>query len=340
MIQVAFPTLLKNQTQSIQLQELNQLIENSLTRNSEKAELVVTQNGNTIFHQRYGQTNVDNYQYPIEENTRVYATKLALMHLAENKQVDFNAPVNTYLPEYSGNGRDSVTIKQLLTNRSGYLPELLYYIAEDKLGNADLLAEKHFIADLIFNKIPINRELQAETINSEINYILLGFLIERVSGITLDDYLNINVYSPLNIQDIGFGNSVIQSDIDKPKTIYGVDGLLASAHSIAVMNQMFLNKGGYGFTEFFGPSILTSILQHAAPDAQGGGLQINSRFNKGDLFGFYASAEAYASFTDKNFVLIDPELDLSITFLTTSANYDLKNKYKDIINQIYKAVLD
>ena len=103
--------------------------------------------------------------------SKILGTASAMAVLAAESRVDLDAPVNRYLPEFGGGGKDLVTVRMLLDHTSG-LPAYaqLYRAASSEAAIAKLCA------------VPLQREVGATPIYSDLNALLSGLVIERVSG--------------------------------------------------------------------------------------------------------------------------------------------------------------
>ena len=126
--------------------------------------------------------------------TKVVATTPAIMLLVERGQVDLDAPVATYLPEFRANGKDAVTVRQLMTHTSGLRPGIGRnpdWHGYDK-GIELACAEK-----LVTPPGTVFRY-------SDINFIVLGEIVHRVSGQLLDVFTSREIFTPLRMVDTGF----------------------------------------------------------------------------------------------------------------------------------------
>ena len=126
--------------------------------------------------------------------TKVVATTTAIMQLWERGKVRMNDPVAKYLPEFGQNGKQDITIRQLLVHYSG-LPEDL-----------DLRKKwegKETAYRMAFEVAP-DRAPGSAFVYSDINFIVLGALVERLSGESLDDYSAKHVFGPLEMKDTRF----------------------------------------------------------------------------------------------------------------------------------------
>jgi CubicO group peptidase (beta-lactamase class C family) len=119
-----------------------------------------------------------------------------LMQLVDRGSVDLDAPVQRYLPDWTGTdaNKAKVTVRHLLTHQSG-LPAFKQYYKQNASPDSTL----H-----LFLTTPLDTLPGVRMVYSDIGAILLGKLIERVSGLPLDAYLTRHVFLPLGMQETGF----------------------------------------------------------------------------------------------------------------------------------------
>ena len=126
--------------------------------------------------------------------TKVVACTPAVMLLVERGQLSLEDRVAKYLPAFTGGGKEEVTIRQLITHVSGLRPDISLkpewsgYDEAIKLACAEKLASK-----------PGEKLVYSDT-----GPILLGEVVRRVSGKTLDQFLQAELYGPLGMKDTGF----------------------------------------------------------------------------------------------------------------------------------------
>jgi CubicO group peptidase (beta-lactamase class C family) len=126
--------------------------------------------------------------------TKVFATTFGVMMLVDRGKIELDAPVFTYLPLFRGVSKDSVTVRHLLTHSAGlYQWKPLYYHGSN---SAKVLA---YISDLDL-RWPVGKERHY----SDLGFMLLGYIIEHVSGRPLDQFLEMELYEPLGLQHTGF----------------------------------------------------------------------------------------------------------------------------------------
>jgi len=179
------------------------------------AVLVIGHDGDTAFHQAYGsrklagEPGLDGSPAPAEPMTedtifdlasltKILATTTAVMQLYEQGKVQFDDPVQTYLPDFNTANdpqRALVTVRMLLTHTSGEPGDVDLRDAWG-LERADKTEGIHRALTTPLESGP------GEVFRySDINFILLGELIERVTGEALDVYAHRNVFAPLGMED-------------------------------------------------------------------------------------------------------------------------------------------
>ena len=123
--------------------------------------------------------------------TKVVGMTSAMMQLVEQHRVDLDAPVQRYLPEWTGPNKDRVTVRHLITHQSG-LPAFKQYFKLNVSPDSTLA--------LMFST-PLDTLPGVRMVYSDIGAILLGKIIERVSGEKLDVYLERHVFRTLGMLD-------------------------------------------------------------------------------------------------------------------------------------------
>ena len=166
------------------------------------AVVLVWHDGQVIYRKAFGHRALEPRREPmtldtifdIASLTKVVATTTAMMQLLELGKVRLNDPVAKYLPEFAQNGKDDVTVRQLLTHHSG-LPDDLDLKSNWEGRNAAL--RMAYASAPVFP--PGSRFLY-----SDVNFITLGALVEQVSGESLDRYCAAHIFAPLKMQRTRF----------------------------------------------------------------------------------------------------------------------------------------
>ena len=126
--------------------------------------------------------------------TKVVATTPAIMQLAEQDRLRLDAPVATYWPDFAAAGKATITVRDLLLHTSGLRPDL-----DPESGWRG--------TDAALARIAADHPLHAPGsafLYSDLNFIVLGELVRRVSGESLDHYAARHIFQPLGMRDTGF----------------------------------------------------------------------------------------------------------------------------------------
>ncbi len=113
------------------------------------------------------------------------------MKLYESGKLKLDAPVADYIPEFALNGKQHVTVEQLMTHTSGFQPSLqLYKMGESREDRLQYVLQ-----------YPLENAPGTTYTYSDLNMITLGALVERISGIQLDEFVRKHITKPFNMTD-------------------------------------------------------------------------------------------------------------------------------------------
>jgi CubicO group peptidase (beta-lactamase class C family) len=143
--------------------------------------------------------------------TKVVATTSAAMALVDRGSLDLDAPVALYLPRFTGGGKERVTVRMLLNHTSGlpaYRP--LHQLATTREGAIDRLYEVPLIA------LPGTR-----VDYSDLNAILLGLVVEHLSGVSLAEFAGSAIFRPLGMRRTVFAPEVADKTNVAPSIAHG-----------------------------------------------------------------------------------------------------------------------
>src|ERR1041385_3694600 len=180
---------------AVHLSGVDSVIQQAIADGVPGAVLVVGHDGKVIYRKAYGNRALEPAReamtidtvFDLASLTKVIATTTAVMQLVEQGKVRMNDPVAKYLPEFAQNGKDDITVRQLLTHYSGLEPDLDLKMPWEKKDTAYAMA----FAETLQNPPG------SVFVYSDINFIVLGALIERVSGEALDVYTARHIFAPL-----------------------------------------------------------------------------------------------------------------------------------------------
>ncbi|WP_169338746.1 serine hydrolase [Heyndrickxia acidiproducens] len=230
--------------------------------------------------------------YDIASISKLF-TSIAAMQLYEKGKFTLEDPVAKYIPEFAENGKESVTIRGLMTHTSGFEAGIPVYkmgtSREDRLE----IVLKHGLA---------NPPGTVYTY-SDLNMITLGVLVERLSGQRLDAYVKDHITNPLGMKDTMYNppaslkqriaateyqtwtdRGLIRGQVHDENAwalggVAGHAGVFSTAHDLAVLAQTILQQGKYGSTRILKAStvqLMEQNLNSAFPgDDHGLGFELN-----------------------------------------------------------------
>jgi CubicO group peptidase (beta-lactamase class C family) len=185
------------------------LINASIGTLSPGAVLLVARDGRVVHERAFGFAQLNDFagrrlaappamktstMFDLASVTKVMGTTFAIMLLADRGQLDAGAPVSRYLPEFSGPHLDSITVRHLLQHSSGLVQwQPLYYHAANSAQTFGVI-----------RNMPLGWGVGDARHYSDLGFMLLGYIVERVSGQPLDRFLAQNLYDPLGLKSTTF----------------------------------------------------------------------------------------------------------------------------------------
>ena len=138
--------------------------------------------------------------YDLASLTKVIVTTPLVMRLHESGQLDLDAPVNSYLPEFTGSAKDRVTIADLLAHCGGLLWWTDLY--RQLPGQPQSRVKRYYLRRIC--ELPLDYEPRTRTVYSDLGFILLGAVLERLSNTPLDRLAAEQIFAPLGMQEIQY----------------------------------------------------------------------------------------------------------------------------------------
>ena len=304
--------------------------------------------------------------YDMASLTKAMATTTAVMMLVEDKRLDLDAPVGRYLPEFAAAAttdphpawRARVTVRMLLLHDSG-LPGIRRYYLEGVKGHDQVLARA--MAE------PLVHEPGTQVEYSDVGFMLLGAIVERLTGQTLDQFAQQKIFQPLGMDRTMFRPpKSLRDDIAPTEndTVYrkrmiwgevhdenawamggvaGQAGLFSTAPDVAVFAQMILNGGIYGHIRLLDRATIQQFTARVniGDSARTLGWDvITSPEHTGKYFS--PSAFGHYGFTGTS-LWIDPPNNLFIVLLTnrvhpTRANEQIRQVRPAVHNAVFEAL--
>ena len=332
------------------------------------AALVVGRHDTILFANGYGRltwrptspaVSVDSTFWDLASLTKVVATTPSLMLLVERGTVVLDTPVVRYIPEFNSPGTASITVRRLLTHTSGLRSTLPLREASDSAA----------ALRMVLTTVPVSPP-GSRMVYSDLNAILLGEIVRRVSGAPLDVFATREVFAPLGLdQEMMFrpprrlerrtaptglwhGHPVagVVNDPSAAKLggVAGHAGLFATAHALARYAQFMLNEGALpGRSRILKKQTVQQFTQIAVPARRGVSARTlgwealptgEETSSAGTLFG--PRSYGHTGWTGTS-LWIDPDRDLFVLLLTNRA-YDPRvrgsfTKLKDVRGRVADA---
>ena len=284
-------------------------------------EILVARRGKIVYSKNFGALTyasgaekvTDETLYDLASLTKVLATLQSVMVLYDRKQIDLTQKASVYLPELRGTNKQNITIEDLLWHQSGMVSgypatwdrtrmpggglKAQYYSATPDslhpLQVAPTLWAVPAIKDSVWKWVvqsPMSRRAgesgQAAYVYSDLNFLTLQKIVERVGKQPLDKFVTENVYKPLGLHQLGFTplqrlahpkcapteqdtyyrNQLIVGTVHDQMAavqggVSGHAGLFGNAHDIATLLQMNLQKGQYGDQRILNPMTVPFFTQ-------------------------------------------------------------------------------
>lgn len=241
----------------------------------------------------------ENTLFDLASNTKMYSTVYALQKLASEGKVSLDTKISEIFPEFldyaNENGwKDNIDVRMVLSHRAGFAPDPQYHnekfdeVDQIKNGKNDLYSQDRKTTFEMVMKTPLQTEPDTEWAYSDADMMLAGFIVEKLSGMPLEEYVTENFYKPLklnrityNPQAAGFktdelssselnGNTrdgkiifnnvrttIVNGEVHDEKAYYsmggvsGHAGLFGSAKEIAYLAQAMINDGELNGVKLF-----------------------------------------------------------------------------------------
>ncbi len=184
------------------LSRVDVLVQEAIAAKSAPGVVVLVGRGDqTVYEKAFGaRATVPSHEpmtldtiFDLASLTKVVATTTAVMTLVEQGRLRLNDPVATFVPGFERYGKGGITIRHLLTHVSGLRPDVDLH---PWTGYDAAIA-------LAVDEVP-TAPPGAQFVYSDINFFLLGDIVARVTGESLDGYLQRAVFAPLGMRDTGF----------------------------------------------------------------------------------------------------------------------------------------
>ena len=275
--------------------------------------ILAVKNGRICFEKAYGHhTKSENRPtlitdiYDLASITKIAATTLAIMKLYDEGQIDLHVPIRQYLPELDTFNKGALTIFDIMTHRARLQPWIPFYantLETSKKKNHEVPSSAYYRPKALKGfELPVTEKLfmrtdYADSIRyqiwsselrekdevkySDLGFYLLADIVNRVSGQTLDAFVETQFYRPMGLQSTGYNpwkrfpiDCIAPTERDDyfrfqdirgyvhdmgaamMGGVSGHAGLFSSARDLAVLFEMLLRGGEYGGRRYLNPATI------------------------------------------------------------------------------------
>ncbi|SEN51516.1 serine hydrolase domain-containing protein [Lihuaxuella thermophila] len=308
------------------------------------AVVLIARRGAIVKHQAYGYaaryqddrfTPMDK-PIPMSEDTifdlasisKIF-TSTAAMKLYEQGKFRLDDPVARYIPEFAQNGKEKVTIRQLMTHTSGFRPGIpLWQMGKNREERLQIVFA-----------YPLDHPPGTTYVYSDLNMITLGALVERLSGQRLDVFIRENITEPLHMKDTMYnppaslkeriaateyqpwtGRGLVWGQVHDENAaaldgVAGHAGLFSTARDLVTFAHMILMKGKYGNTRILQPETVEWMEENQNQAFPGDDHGLGWELNQGWFMDALASPHAmgHTGYTGTSIVINRDQAAIAIT---------------------------
>jgi len=285
--------------------------------------------------------------YDAASLTKVMATAVAIQQLVERGLIDLDKPAAAYWPAFAANGKADITVRQLLTHYAALPAGIPTRAWSGTEGALDAIVALKPVAP------PGSR-----FIYSDVDFIVLGELVRRVSGQTLDTYAAANIFRPLGMRDTGFQppaalkNRIAPADLERGELrwgevqdpiafrmggVAGHAGVFTTADDLTLFARMMASGGTKGGPAVLRPQSIATMIRPQSPPGgpalRGLGWDIDSPYS-----GFLAPSFSPRSFGHTGYtgtaLWIDPDTQSFLIVLSNRLHPNGKGNILPMLRRI------
>ncbi len=300
--------------------------------------------GKVVFLKAYGDKQIEPERVPMTTDTvfdlasltKPIAAATSVMILADQGKLCVKDRVAKYIPEFGQNGKEGITVFQLLTHQGGLIPD-------NPLDDYSDGREKAW--ERIFALKP-RAEPGSKFIYTDVGYLVLGELVRRISGNSVHEFSQKHVFQPLGMAETGYlpaeplrrraaptekrDGKWIQGEVHDPRAyllggVAGHAGLFSTAEDLAVYAQMMLDGGRYQGVRILSQATVEQMTRGypVSSGHRGLGWDVKTGYSSNRGKSFSPRAFGHGGFTG-TVIWMDPELELFLIFLSNRLHPDGK----------------
>lgn len=387
------------------LQSIDSIVYDAIQRKAiPSCQVLVAKNNKIVYNKSFGNIAgpsspvvTNNTLYDLASVTKVSATTVSIMKLVEEGKVNIDKTIGDYLPWVVGNEKAAITLRDLLLHQAGLYPYIKFYeslLSADgkyKTGMITSIPDATHSKMITPSKFLLNSwmdTIQQKILNSPVtkpgnyvysdnDFIFLGLIVEKVTGMNLNEYASQQFYIPLNMTSTGFlplqktsleniaatevdayfRNELIQGSVhdEGASTMGGIAGhagLFSNATDLATLYLMLLNNGSWQGKQYLQPNTISQFTAYNTNNSRRGlGFDKPEKDNIHSKDPYPSLSASPSTFGHTGFtgtcVWADPEHQLLYIFLSNRVYPTRDNKVFSTLNlrpkiqeAIYSALLN
>jgi beta-glucosidase-like glycosyl hydrolase/CubicO group peptidase (beta-lactamase class C family) len=351
-------------------------------------QILVAKDNEIVFNKAYGTTAGEgstpvtlNTYYDLASVTKVAATTVSIMKLVDEGKIDINKTIGDYLPWVKGNAKAKITLKDLLLHQAGLFPYIKFYesllqkngtfkpgLVSNKIDQThhQFISPNKYLIDTWMDTIqtqilksPITEA--GKYVYSDNDFIFLGKIIEKVTGMSLQAYSLQEFYKPMGMSstdylplekttidniaatelDDYFRKELIRGSVhdEGASTMGGIAGhagLFSNATDLAKLYLMLMNKGSWNGQQYIKPSTVAYFTAYQNESRRGLGFDKPEKNNQTSATPYPSLSVSPSTFGHTGFtgtcVWADPEKGILYIFLSNRVFPTRDNKAFSALN--------
>jgi beta-N-acetylhexosaminidase len=365
---------------AVKLSKIDAICEEAITKKAAPGCVVlVARNGKIAYEKAFGYLTYDRMEpvydetlYDMASCTKICATTMAVMKLYDEGKLDLQKTLGDYLPWVKGTNKDTLKIWDILLHQAGLvafipfyketidstregIPMPGFYTAKPDSLHSIRIADNMYMRrdwrDTMYSRI-LQSALgpEGKYIYSDNDFIFMGKIVERLTGMSLDEYVEQNFYDPLGMTSTGFRprelfplariaptavepifrRQQIRGDVHDPGAamfggVAGHAGLFSDAYDLAVLEQMLLDGGTFNGHTYLKPSTIGYFTDYHSPISRRGlGFDKPEKDNATRKDPYPCLSASPQTFGHTGFtgtcIWVDPKYNLIFIFLSNRVN--------------------
>ncbi|HUT88496.1 MAG TPA: exo-beta-N-acetylmuramidase NamZ domain-containing protein [Thermoguttaceae bacterium] len=316
--------------------------------------VMIGRRGKVVFFKAYGDRQVEpepiamttDTVFDMASLTKPVATATSIMILIQEGKLRLEDRVAEHVPEFAAAGKDRITVLELLTHQGGLIPD-------NALADYEDGPEKAW--ERIFALKPRTAP-GVKFIYTDVGYLVLGKLVERITGKSVHEFARKHIYQPLSMTETGYlppeplrrraaptekrDDQWMQGEVHDPRAyllggVAGHAGLFSTAEDLAKYAQMMLGRGEYGGARVLSPATVAMMTTPypVSSGRRGLGWDMRTGYSSNRGRSFSDRAFGHGGFTGTA-MWIDPELELFVIFLSNRLHPDGKGSVNPLAGRI------